>query len=373
MNSIKANELYKKRVSVNNMENKKNIISPDFKCLGIESSCDETAAAVVKGGYEVLSNVIASQIDIHKEYGGVVPEIASRKHVEYILPVIESALKEANLSAQDIDLIAVTHGPGLVGALLVGVCAAKGMASVLKKPIVGVNHIEGHILANLIDNPNLNPPFISLVASGGHSHIVLVKKDYSYEVLARTRDDAAGEAFDKIARESGLGYPGGPLIDKISQGGNPLAIKFPRTRFSDGSLDFSFSGVKTAALNYLNKVKMLAEKNGSTLQKELNYPDFSASFQYAIVTPLAEHTFEAADTHGIQTVCIAGGVASNSALRKAMTDLALASNRKLYIPSPIYCTDNAAMIAVAGTYSYMKGNKDGMELNAYASLQLGDN
>lgn len=342
-----------------------------FLCLGIESSCDETAASVVLGGRTVLSNVIASQIDLHRAYGGVVPEIASRLHVEAILPVIDSALKAAGKKPEEIDLIAVTHGPGLIGALLVGVCAAKGLAFTLDKPFVGVNHIEGHILANLIDHPELEPPFISLVVSGGHSHIIIVKHDYSFEVVARTRDDAAGEAFDKIARESGLGYPGGPLIDKMSAGGNPMAIRFPRTRFPGGSLDFSFSGVKTAALNYLNNLRMKAQASGLTLEDILDYPDFAASFQYAIVEVLADHTFEAAVKYSMQTVCIAGGVSANRSLRSAMKRRAEEKGIKLYIPSSVYCTDNAAMIACAGTYSYLHGRFDGPELNAFASLEIG--
>ncbi|MHB8961677.1 MAG: tRNA (adenosine(37)-N6)-threonylcarbamoyltransferase complex transferase subunit TsaD [Saccharofermentanales bacterium] len=339
-------------------------------CLGIESSCDETAAAVVLGGRTVLSNVIASQIDLHREYGGVVPEIASRLHVEAVLPVIDSALKESGRSLEEIDLIAVTHGPGLIGALLVGLCAAKGLAFTLDKPFVGVNHIEGHILANLIDHPELEPPFITLVVSGGHSHIIKVHHDYSFEVVARTRDDAAGEAFDKIARECGLGYPGGPLIDKTSTGGNPLAIRFPRTRFPDGSLDFSFSGVKTAALNYLNNLRMKAQSSGLLLEDILNYPDFTASFQHAIIEVLADHTFEAASKYSMSTVCIAGGVSANRSLRSAMKQRAEAQNIRLYIPSPVYCTDNAAMIACAGTFSYLHGRRDGPDLNAFASLDI---
>ncbi|MHB1453205.1 MAG: tRNA (adenosine(37)-N6)-threonylcarbamoyltransferase complex transferase subunit TsaD [Saccharofermentanales bacterium] len=342
-----------------------------FLCLGIESSCDETAASVVLGGRTVLSNIIASQIDLHRAYGGVVPEIASRLHVEAILPVIDSALKTAGKKPEEIDLIAVTHGPGLIGALLVGLCAAKGLAFTLDKPFVGVNHIEGHILANLIDHPELEPPFLSLVVSGGHSHIILVKSDYTFEVVARTRDDAAGEAFDKIARESGLGYPGGPLIDRTSTGGDPLSIKFPRTRFPGGSLDFSFSGVKTAALNYLNNLRMKAQVSGTSLEDILDYPDFAASFQYAIVEVLADHTFEAASKYSMQTVCVAGGVSANRSLRSAMKRRAEEKGIRLFIPSPVYCTDNAAMIACAGTYSYLHGRHDGPDLNAFASLEIG--
>lgn len=339
-----------------------------FLCLGIESSCDETAAAVVADGRNVLSNIIASQADFHKQYGGVVPEIASRMHVEAILPVIDDALREACCSLDEIDLIAVTYGPGLVGALLVGVCAAKGLAAVKEKPLVGVNHIEGHIAANLIASPSLEPPFLCLVASGGHSHIVLVRDYTEYEVLARTRDDAAGEAFDKIARACGLGYPGGPLIDQASQGGNGEAILFPKTTFSDGSLDFSFSGVKTAALNYLNKLEMTAQTSGQGLREVLNYPDFTASFQKAIVDVLVEHTFIAARNFGMKKVCMAGGVSANRALRKTMKDRAEREGVEFFVPPMILCTDNAAMIASAGYYSFQSGKISGLDLNAIPSL-----
>ncbi len=339
-----------------------------FLCLGIESSCDETAAAVVADGRYVLSNIIASQADFHKQYGGVVPEIASRIHVEAILPVISDALKEARCTLDDIDLIAVTCGPGLVGALLVGVCAAKGLAAVKGKSIIGVNHIEGHIAANLLADPTLEPPFLCLVASGGHSHIVLVHSYTEYEVLARTRDDAAGEAFDKIARACGLGYPGGPLIDRTSQGGNGEAIPFPKTTFPDGSLDFSFSGVKTAALNYLNKTEMTAKKSGHNMQDVLNYPDFTASFQKAIVDVLVEHTFTAARQFSMDKVCMAGGVSANRALRNAMKDRAEMEGVKFFVPPIILCTDNAAMIACAGYYAFRTGKSSEMDLNATPSL-----
>ena len=339
------------------------VLPENFTCLGIESSCDETAAAVVRGGRNVLSNIISSQIDIHRKYGGVVPEIASRKHVESILPVIDSAMKEAGCEEDQIDLVAVTHGPGLIGALLVGLCAAKGLASVWKKPLIGVNHIEGHILANLIGNPGLEPPFLSLVVSGGHSHIVIVREDHSFETVARTRDDAAGEAFDKVARESGLGYPGGPLIDKASQSGDPDAYSFPRTRFADSSLDFSFSGLKTAALNHLNRAKMLGV---------FDQNDFAASFQDAVVSVLVDHTLEAAKRYGMDTVCVAGGVAANNLLRSRMASDTKKSGIRLYIPEMIYCTDNAAMTACAGSYSFFKGNRDDMSLNAYSSLAPGE-
>jgi N6-L-threonylcarbamoyladenine synthase len=339
-----------------------------FLCLGIESSCDETAASVVADGRTVLSNIIASQVDFHKQYGGVVPEIASRMHVEAILPVIDEALRTAGCALEDISLIAVTYGPGLVGALLVGICAAKGLAAVAHKPLIGVNHIEGHISANLIAHPSLEPPFLSLVASGGHSHIVMVHDYNEFEVMARTRDDAAGEAFDKIARACGLGYPGGPLIDQVSSGGDAFAVSFPQTRFPDGSLDFSFSGVKTAALNYLNRIQMTAEKNGETLKTVLNYPDFTASFQRAIVEVLVDHTFEAAKARGIKKVCMAGGVSANRALRLAMENRAAKEGVEFFAPPVVLCTDNAAMIACAGYFSFQKGNTSGMDLNAIPSL-----
>ncbi len=349
----------------------RNLMKP-FMCLGIESSCDETAASVVADGRIQKSNVIASQVDFHKQYGGVVPEIASRMHVEAILPVIDEALAEAKCSLDDIDLVAVTYGPGLVGALLVGVCAAKGICAVKGIPLVGVNHIEGHIAANFLANPELEPPFICLVASGGHSHIVLVKDYTDFEVLGRTRDDAAGEAFDKIARACGLGYPGGPLIDKASQGGNPTAIIFPKTRFSNGSLDFSFSGVKTAALNYLNKLEMTANNEGLKLEDVLSMRDFTASFQQAIVDVLVEHTFIAARNNKLSKVCMAGGVSANSALRSAMKKMAENQNKEIFFPPLILCTDNAAMIASAGYYSYKFGRIDKMDLNAVPSLGFDD-
>ena len=341
-----------------------------FLCLGIESSCDETAAAVVADGRVVLSNIIASQADFHKQYGGVVPEIASRMHVEAILPVIDNALRVACCKLEDIDLVAVTYGPGLVGALLVGVCAAKGLAAAANKPLVGVNHIEGHISANLLAHPMLEPPFLCLVASGGHSHIVMVRDYHAFEVLARTRDDAAGEAFDKIARACGLGYPGGPLIDRTSRGGDAYAIPFPKTTFADGSLDFSFSGVKTAALNYLNKIEMTASREGKTLREALNYPDFTASFQQAVVDVLVEHTFIAAKNQKMNTVCMAGGVSANSALRSAMERRAAQEGVRFFAPPMVLCTDNAAMIACAGYFAYREGESSGMDLNAVPSLGL---
>lgn len=334
----------------------------DKLILGIESSCDETAAAVVKNGTEVLSNVINTQIDIHKVYGGVVPEIASRKHIESINFVVDEALKNANVTFQDIDAISVTYGPGLVGALLVGVSYAKGLAYSLKKPLVPVHHIRGHITANFLNNPDLKPPFVSLVASGGHSHIVLVKSHTDFEILGRTRDDAAGEAFDKIARVLGLGYPGGPLIDKLAKEGNKEAFRFPRVRMDKDSLDFSFSGVKTAVINALHKL----DQQGIVYNKA----DVAASFQDAVTDVLCEHTIEAAKKHNSKIIALAGGVASNSDLRSKMTEWAKKEGIDVIYPSPIYCTDNAAMIAAAGYYEFLDGKVSELDLNAVPSLQL---
>ena len=335
----------------------------DKLILGIESSCDETAAAVVKNGREVLSNVINSQIDLHKKYGGVVPEIASRKHIENIDAVVEEALSSANVTIDDIDAIAVTYGPGLVGALLVGVSFAKAYAYTAKKPLIPVHHIKGHIMANFIAHKDLEPPFVCLVASGGHSHIVLVEDYTSFKILGRTRDDAAGEAFDKIARVLGLGYPGGPLIDKLAKEGNPQAIAFPRVRIDKDSLDFSFSGVKTSVINYLHK----AEQQGV----EINKADVAASFQEAVTDVLCEHTIEAALKHNLNTITIAGGVASNSQLRDKMTKSANNKNINVLYPTPILCTDNAAMIACAGYYLMQNGEicRD-LSLNAIPSLSI---
>lgn len=334
----------------------------DKLILGIESSCDETAAAVVRNGREVLSNVINTQIELHKKYGGVVPEIASRKHIESIDAVVEEALEKAGVTIDDIDAIAVTYGPGLVGALLVGVSFAKAFAYALGKPLIPVHHIKGHIMANLIAHKELEPPFICLVASGGHSHIVLVKDYTEFKILARTRDDAAGEAFDKIARVLGLGYPGGPLIDKLAKEGNPGAFKFPRVRIEKDCLDFSFSGVKTAVINHLHKLEQQGE--------EYNKADVAASFQEAVTDVLVEHTLEAAKKSGIKTVTIAGGVAANSDLREKMTTVCNKNGIDVLFPPPILCTDNAAMIACAGYYSYLKNEFAELDLNAVPSLSI---
>ena len=336
----------------------------DTLILAIESSCDETAASVVKNGRTILSNVISSQIELHKLYGGVVPEIASRKHIEKINQVIEEALKEADVTMDDLDAIGVTYGPGLVGALLVGVAEAKAIAYAKKLPLVGVHHIEGHVSANYIEHPDLEPPFLCLIVSGGHTHLVIVKDYGEFEILGRTRDDAAGEAFDKVARAIGLGYPGGPKIDKLSKEGNPEAIVLPRAKIGDCPYDFSFSGVKSAVLNYINQAQMKGE--------EVNRADLAASFQKAVVDVLVEHTMLAAGDYKMTKVAIAGGVASNGTLRAAMEKVCAERGYTFYRPSPIFCTDNAAMIGVAAYYEYMKGTRHGWDLNAVPNLKLGE-
>ncbi|MBQ4516773.1 MAG: tRNA (adenosine(37)-N6)-threonylcarbamoyltransferase complex transferase subunit TsaD [Clostridia bacterium] len=330
--------------------------------LGIESSCDETAAAVIENGRTVLSNVISSQIDIHKKYGGVVPEIASRNHILNISQVIDGALKESGKTFDDLDAIAVTYGPGLIGALLVGVSAAKAISAARNIPLVAVNHIHGHIAANYIAHPDLEPPFVCLVASGGHSHIVYVKDYMDFEILGRTRDDAAGEAFDKIARVLGLGYPGGPKIEKLAKEGKSGAVKFPQVEFDDNCFDFSFSGVKTAVINHLHKLEQRGES--------YNAADIAASFQYAVVNVLTEHTICAAKAKGADKVVLAGGVSANGALRQSFEQAAEKNALKLYYPTPILCTDNAAMIACAGYYKAQKGEFADSTLNAAANLKL---
>ena len=336
----------------------------DVLILAIESSCDETAAAVVKNGREVLSNVINTQIAIHTEYGGVVPEIASRKHIENINPVIRKALEDAGVTLDDIDAIGVTYGPGLVGALLVGVAEAKAIAFAKNKPLVGVHHIEGHISANYVENKELEPPFVALVVSGGHTHLVKVNDYGEYEIVGRTRDDAAGEAFDKVARAIGLGYPGGPKIDKLAKEGNPDAIEFPRAHVDDAPYDFSFSGIKSAVLNYINSANMQG--------REINRADVAASFQKAVVDALVSRAVRLAKECGMDKLAIAGGVASNSALREAMEEACEKRGMKFYRPSPIYCTDNAAMIGAAAYYEYLAGTRSGWDLNAVPNLKLGE-
>ncbi|MBR1899615.1 MAG: tRNA (adenosine(37)-N6)-threonylcarbamoyltransferase complex transferase subunit TsaD [Lachnospiraceae bacterium] len=336
----------------------------DVKILAIESSCDETAAAVVVNGRDVRSNVISSQIDIHTLYGGVVPEIASRKHIERINQVVQEALDKAQMTLDDIDAIGVTYGPGLVGALLVGVAEAKAIAWARNLPLIGVHHIEGHISANYIENKELEPPFGCLVVSGGHTHLVLVKDYGEYEILGKTADDAAGEAFDKVARAIGLGYPGGPKIDKAAREGDPHAVEFPRGKVRGSEYDFSFSGLKSAVLNYLNEKHMKGE--------EISVPDVAASFQRSVVDVLVEHSMHAVNEYGFKKFAIAGGVASNSALRLAMEEACRRRHVQFYRPSPILCTDNAAMIGAAAYYDYLKGIRSDWSLNAVPNLKLGE-
>ncbi len=334
------------------------------RILAIESSCDETAAAVVENGRKILSNVISSQIALHTIYGGVVPEIASRKHIEAIDGVIMEALKQANVTLQDIDAIAVTYGPGLVGALLVGLAEAKALAFALKKPLIGVHHIEGHICANYIENEEFKPPFVCLVVSGGHTHIVFVPEYGKYEIMGKTRDDAVGEAYDKVARAIGMGYPGGPKIDAAAKKGNNQAIDFPRVFLEENSYDFSFSGLKSAVLNYINKANMTAQK--------IVPEDIAASFQQAVIDVLVQKTLKAVEQKGVYTIALAGGVASNSALRQKMKEECEKKGYTLHIPEPIYCTDNAAMIGCAAYYEYKKGIRDTFDVNANPSLKLGE-
>lgn len=336
----------------------------DVTILAIESSCDETAASVVRNGRTVLSNVISSQIDLHTLFGGVVPEIASRKHIEKINQVVTMALREAGVTLDDITAVGVTYGPGLVGALLVGVAEAKAIAYAAKKPLVGVHHIEGHVSANYIEHPELEPPFLCEIISGGHTHLVIVKDYGEFEILGRTRDDAAGEAFDKVARAIGLGYPGGPKIDRVAKQGNPHAVEFPRAHIGDAPYDFSFSGLKSAVLNYLNQCKMKGEKYVQA--------DVAASFQQAVVDVLVSNAMQAAHDRNIKKFAIAGGVASNSALRASMKQACAENGIDFYYPSPILCTDNAAMIGCAAYYEYRKGTRSGWDLNAVPNLKLGE-
>lgn len=336
----------------------------DITILGIESSCDETAAAVMVNGRTMLSNVISSQIDIHTLYGGVVPEIASRKHTERINQVVRQALKEAGKDLSDLDAVAVTYGPGLVGALLVGVSFAKALCFAGQIPLVGVHHIEGHISANFIADKTLEPPFICLVVSGGHTHLVIVRDYGVYEILGKTQDDAAGEAFDKVARAIGLGYPGGPKIDRAAREGNPRAITFPRGKVSGSEYDFSFSGLKSAVLNYLNTERMQGH--------EIAVPDVAASFQQSVVDVLVGHAMEAVDRLGIKKFALAGGVASNSALRAQAEAACRERGVAFFCPPPILCTDNAAMIGCAGYYEFQKGVRSGFTLNAVPNLALGE-
>lgn len=336
----------------------------EIKILAIESSCDETAAAIVVNGRDVRSNVISSQIALHTLYGGVVPEIASRKHIEKINQVITQALAEADTSLDEIDAIGVTYGPGLVGALLVGVAEAKAISFAKKIPLVGVHHIEGHINANYIENRELEPPFLCLVVSGGHTHLVKVLDYGVYEVLGKTRDDAAGEAFDKVARAIGLGYPGGPKIEKAAAEGDPHAVEFPRSKVAGSPYDFSFSGLKSAVLNYLNGCRM---KGIPIVQA-----DVAASFQTAVTDVLIGNAMRAVEEYGADKFAIAGGVASNGTLREGLRRACEERGVAFYHPSPILCTDNAAMIGTAAYYDYIAGKRAGLDLNAVPNLKLGE-
>lgn len=326
--------------------------------LGIETSCDETAASVVRDGREVLSDVISSQVELHAKFGGVVPEIASRKHVELINPIIQEAMDRACVAFDELDAVAVTNRPGLLGALLIGVSAAKSLSAALDIPLIGIHHLEGHIYANFLTRPSLQFPFVCLIVSGGHSDLVLAKDHGEYQMLGRTRDDAAGEAFDKSARVLGLGYPGGPIIDRLARDGNPEAVHFPRAKLDD-TLDFSFSGLKTAVIRFYR------EKG-----REFRIEDLAASFQAAVVDMLVNTTMKAIERTGVQRLALAGGVAANSALQAKMRDECEARGIELSYPPPRLCTDNAAMIACAGYYNLVRGRTDGLDLETIASQPL---
>ena len=333
-----------------------------FLTMAIESSCDETSVAVLADGRQVLSNIISSQIDVHTAFGGVVPEIASRHHLQNMNTVIDQALAGAGVTLEDIDLIGVTYGPGLVGALLMGVATAKAISFARDIPLVGVNHMHGHISANFIQYPELEPPFMSLIVSGGHTNIVHMKDYGECEVLGGTRDDAVGEAYDKVARVIGLGYPGGPKIDKMAKEGNPEAIAFKRVFLEKGSMDFSFSGLKTAVLNYLNTERQAG--------REINVPDVAASFQAAVIEVIVQKAVDAAVQHKQDKLVMAGGVAANSKLRSDLEKSCAAKGIRLYVPSPVLCTDNAAMIGCAAYYQYKKKGADQLDLDAYPNLEI---
>ena len=333
-----------------------------FITLAFETSCDETSVALVADGREVLSNVISSQIDVHRVFGGVVPEIASRHHLNNINSVYAEAMEEAGISKKEVDLIGVTCGPGLVGALLIGVATAKAMAFASAKPLVGVHHIQSHIAANLIEFKSLKPPFLALVVSGGHTHLIQVIDYTSYKILGRTRDDAAGEAFDKIARVLGLGYPGGPAIDKAAKTGNPHSVEFKRVMLEKGSLDFSFSGLKTGVLNHINTEKLKGN--------EIPANDIAAAFQLSVVDVLVEKAMMAAKSTKSKKLVLAGGVAANTLLREQLGKACEKNGIDLFCPSPILCTDNAAMVACAAYYRYQAGYSNDFSLDAHATMDM---
>lgn len=334
----------------------------DINVLAIESSCDETSCAIVKNGRWVISNIISSQIDIHKRFGGVVPEVASRMHLEAINNIVDQALKEAKMSLEDVDVIAVTKGPGLVGALLVGISEAKALSYVIKKPLVGVNHMKGHICAAFITHKDLNPPFICLLISGGHTYLVEVKDFNDMKVIGKTMDDACGEAYDKVARSLGMPYPGGPCVEECAKSGNEKAIDFPRVMLEKDSYDFSFSGLKTAVLNYLNSKK---QKN-----EEISKEDVCASFQKAVFDVLISKTKRLMQEKNLDKLVVAGGVSANNTLKKEIEKMAKENNYKTYFPKKILCTDNAAMIASSGYFEYLDGTRDDFSLNVLPNLEL---
>lgn len=335
----------------------------ELKILAIETSCDETSVAVIKNGREIMSNIISSQISTHRIFGGVVPEIASRMHLENINLIIKQALEEAGIGFDDIDVVACTKGPGLIGALLVGISSAKAISFALDIPLVGVNHMEGHICANYLVHKDLEPPFIGLIVSGGHTYLVEVNSYTDFEIIGRTRDDAAGESFDKIARALGLAYPGGPEIDAQAKKGNPKAIDFPRVIIDKKTYDFSFSGLKTAVLNYINNQKQK--------HMEINIPDVCASFQQAVLDVLIEKSFRLLKEKKMDKFVISGGVAANSKLIEMAEEKGRENNIKVYYPSKILSTDNAAMIGCAAYYDYVNGKRDKLNLKVYPNLELG--
>lgn len=330
--------------------------------MGIETSCDETAAAIVEDGKKIISNVVASQISIHQKYGGVVPEIASRKHMEYIIPVIDKALEESEKKITDLSAIAVTYGPGLIGSLLVGLSVAKAMAYAQNIPLIGINHLEAHIYANFLEHTEIKPPFICLIVSGGHTSLVYMRNFGEYKLLGQTKDDAAGEVFDKIAKVLDLGYPGGPITEKLAKKGDPSSIKFPRPILNDKSYDFSFSGLKTAVIYYIKELK---EEN-----KNIPVSDILASFQQAVIDVLVKKTIKAALKFKTKQIILAGGVAANNSLRREIKEKADLLNIKVFYPSIFLCTDNAAMVASAGYYKFKENKKSSLNLDAVSRLPL---